>query len=434
MVLRIIGFALALAWLFPAHAGPKIENWQTSNGMRVYFVAAPELPMVDIRVTFSAGSARDAGASGLAALTNGMLNEGAGGMSVDAIAESFEGVGAQFGAGALRDMAWVSLRSLTDPDYIQPALETFAKVLWHPDFPERELARLKNQTLVALKAEEADPSSIASKAYYKAIYGDHPYASPSNGTPASVEALTRDDLKAFHQRYYTAANGLLAITGALSRELAEQLAETLSRGLPKGEAPAPVPTVSPLTKGESIKIAYPSNQAHVLIGQPGVERGNPDWYALYLGNHVLGGSGFTSRLVKEVRVKRGYAYSVYSSFSPMADKGPFLIGLQTRGNQVDDAIDVVRQTLAEFIKDSADEDEIKASKLNITGGFPLRIASNSSIVEYLAVIGFYNLPLDYLDTFTGKVEAVTREDIARLYARHLNPEAMVTVVVGGEGT
>ncbi|MGF1547063.1 MAG: M16 family metallopeptidase [Thiotrichales bacterium] len=433
MILRIFAIALVLSWTVATHAGPKIEHWQTSNGMRVYFVVAPELPMVDIRVTFSAGSARDAGAAGLAVLTNGMLNEGAGGMSADAIAESFESVGAQFGLGALRDMAWLSLRSLTDPDYIQPALETFAKVLWQPDFPERDLARVKNQTLVALKAEEADPSSIASKAYYKAVYGDHPYASPTKGTATSVEALTREQLRAFHKRYYSAANGLIAITGALERKVAEQLAETLSGGLPKGELPAPVPVVMPLREAATIKVEFPSKQAHVLIGQPGVERGNPDWYALYLGNHVLGGSGFTSRLVKEVRVKRGYAYSVYSNFSPMADKGPFQIGLQTRGNQVDDAIAVVRETLTGFIAKSADDAEIEASKLNITGGFPLRVASNSSIVEYLAVIGFYDLPLNYLDTFTARVEAVTREDIGAIFARHVNPDTLVTVVVGGDG-
>ncbi len=424
---------LGLVWLAPLQAGPKIEHWQTSNGMRVYFVAAPELPMLDLRVTFSAGSARDQGVAGLASLTSDMLSEGAGGLSADQIADAFERVGAKFGSGALRDMAWLSLRTLTRPEYVEPALETFALVLWKPDFPEKDLARVKNQTLVALKAEEADPGSIASKAFYKAIYGEHPYASPVKGTAESVEKITRDQLVDFHRRYYVAANGLIAITGDLDRATAEKLAETLSRGLPRGEPAPPLPPVKALDKPQTVKLPFPSQQAHVLIGQPGVERGNPDWYALYLGNHVLGGSGFTSRLVKQVRVQRGYAYSVGSSFSPMADKGPFLISLQTRGNQSDDAIKVAREQLTAFMQSGPDEEEIKASKLNITGGFPLRVASNASIVEYLAVIGFYGLPLDYLDTFTAKVEAVQRGQIVDAFKRYLDPERLVTVVVGGEG-
>ncbi len=423
--------ALLLAFAQLALAGPAIEHWTTKNGLRVYFVPAPELPMIDIRITFAAGSARDGEQPGVASLTSQMLTQGAGGLSADEIAQAFEDVGARIGTGALRDMSWLSLRTLSDPDYREPALEAFTKVLWSPDFPTADFERSRNQLLLAIKAAEAKPGKIASKAFYKALYGDHPYGSPVEGTKASVEKLGVDDLKVFHQRYFVAANGVLAMTGDLTRAEAEALAERLSSGLQRGEKAPPTPPVPPLDEAKEIRLPFPSRQAHVLMGQVGIERGNPDYYALYLGNHILGGGGFTSRLVKEVRVKRGYAYSVYSYFLLMQAQGPFQLGMQTRGSQVDDAVKVSRDTIAAFLRDGPTAEEIEAAKKNITGGFPLRIASNGDIVEYLAVIGFYGLPLDYLDTFTKHIEAVDGEQIVAAFRKHLQPEKMVTVIVGG---
>lgn len=422
----ILFFSLA-----SAQAGPEIQHWVTANGMKVYFVPAPEIPMIDVRVTFSAGSARDGDVPGLATLTSDMLSQGADGMTADQISEAFETVGAQFGSGALRDMAWLSLRSLSDPEYIQPALATFASVLWQPDFPEGDFQRTRKRQLVTLNAEEANPGSIAEKAFFTALYGEHPYAHPSNGTLESVTNIQGKQVQAFYKQFYVAKNGLIALTGDLDRKMAEKLAETLSAGLLEGEAGKALPKVEPLTESKEIKIPFPSKQAHVLIGQPGIERGNPDYYALYLGNHVLGGGGFTSRFVKEVRVKRGYVYSIYSYFMLMAGEGPFQIGLQTRGTQVDDALKVTRDTLNEFMTSGVNEEEINASKQNITGGFPLRIASNSDIAEYLGVIGFYGLPLDYLDTFTGNIEAVGKKEIVDAFKRRVFTDKLITVVVGG---
>jgi zinc protease len=429
----LMGLALLLS-LNVVQAGPDIQHWVTTNGMKVYFVPAPEISMVDVRVTFSAGSARDGDRPGLATLTSGLLSQGADGLSANQIAESFEKVGAQFSAGLMRDMAWLSLRSLSDPEYIQTALATFASVLWLPDFPEKSFQRTRKRQLVGLEAAEVDPGSIAEKAFFKALYGEHPYAQPVVGTLETVRTIELKQVRSFYKQYYVAKNGLIAMTGDLDRETAEKLAETLSSGLSEGEAADALPKVEPLAESKDIKIPFPSKQAHVLIGQPGIERGNPDYFALYLGNHVLGGSGFTSRFVKEVRVKRGYAYSVYSYFMLMKEQGPFQTGLQTRIAQVDDAIKVTRDTLSDFMTSGPTDGEIAASKNNIAGGFPLRIASNSDIVEYLAVIGFYGLPLDYLDTFTGNIEAIKKEDIVDAFKRHVFQDKMVTVVVGGEAS
>ena len=167
------------------------------------------------------------------------------------------------------------------------------------------------------------------------------------------------------------------------------------------------------------------------MGQPGLYRGDPDYFPLYVGNHILGGSGLVSRLAEEVREKRGLSYSVYSYFYPSRKPGPFTLGLQTRNDQVAEALNVVRNELRKFVTDGPTAEELDDAKKNITGGFPLRISSNKKIVEYITMIGFYDLPLDYLETFTARIQAVTLEDIRDAFRRRLNPDAMVTVTVGG---
>jgi len=412
------------------YAAPAIQHWTTANGARVYFVPSPELPMVDVQVIFDAGGSRDGDKEGIAQLTNNMLDEGAGKLNADEIAERFENLGAQFGTSSHRDMAVTSLRSLTDPKLLQPALETYALILHDPTFPQDSFDRVRNQMLISLQAQQQSPGSIASKAFYKALYDDHPYASPILGTEDSLNELDRDDAIDFHKRYYVARNAVVAIVGALDRAGTEALVDTLVSALPAGEAPLPLPKVKPLTDAVSVHIDFPSTQTHVLIGQPGMTRDDPDYYPLYVGNHILGGSGLVSRISDEVREKRGLSYSAYSYFTPMRYKGPFTLGLQTRNEQTQEAISVMRETLQDFIDDGPTEKELKASKQNITGGFPLRISSNGKIADNLSSIGFYNLPLDYLDTFNDHVDAVTVEQIKAAFKNRVHPDKMVTVTVG----
>lgn len=424
---------LALAFLFSfteAQATPKIQHWQTSNGARVYFAAAPELPMVDVRVMFDAGSARDGGKAGLAQLTSAVLPDGAGGLTADQIAERFENVGARFGADAERDTATLSLRSLTAPELLRPALETFALVLARPAFAQPDFERNRNQMLVAVRYGEQSPGYLAEKAFYAGLYGDHPYGSPPGGTEESLKAITRDDAVAFYKRYYVARNAVVAIVGDLDRPAAEKLAESVAGQLPAGEQPAPLPEVPELAEPRVVEVAHPSAQSHVQIGQIGMARHDPQYFALYVGNHILGGSGLVSRLNDEIRERRGLSYSVYSYFFPMQRKGPFLMGLQTSTEQTDEAIGLLKGQLERFVAEGPTAEELAEAKKNITGGFALRIDSNSKIVDYLSVIGFYGLPLDYLDRFIERVEAVTLEDIRAAFKSHLKPDRNLTVVVG----
>jgi len=428
---------LSLVTLFTATvavANPKIQHWTTTNGARVYFVPSPVLPMVDIHVVFDAGSARDGAQSGIAQMTNGLLDQGAGKLNADQIAERLEGIGAQFGTGSYRDMAIVSLRSLTDRSLLDPALDIMSQVIAEPSFPQDAFDRAQKRTLIALQGQKESPSAIADKAFFAAVYGDHPYATPSLGTEQSITALTRKDAMAFHHRYYTGKNAVVALVGAIDRKEAERIAEQVVGKLPAGEAAPVLPAVKPLDAAKTEHIAYPSAQTHVLMGQPGITRDDPDYFPLYVGNYILGGSGLVSRIAIDVREKRGLAYSAYSYFIPMHAAGPFIAGLQTRNEKAGKALSVLRDTLKDFIAKGPTEEELTAAKKNITGGFALRLDSNAKIVQNLASIGFYKLPLDYLDTFNNKVEAVTAEQIRSAFQRRVHPDDMVTVMVGGGET
>ena len=425
---------LLLVWLLPfaaAQAMPAIQHWVTEKGARVYFVPAPELPMVDVNITFAAGSARDAGYPGLASLTSTLLDKGAAGLSADEIAVRVESLGARLGSDSARDMALLSLRSLSDSSHLQPALDILRDVAGAPDFNKADFERERERMLVALRHSEQSPSTVAEYTFFGTVYGEHPYASRPEGTVASLKALTPEQIRAFYRRYYVAANAVIGIVGDIDRAGAEALAEKVTAKLQPGQRAAPVPAVDTLTDSIEQRIFHPSSQTHVRMGAPGMRRGDPDYFPLYVGNHILGGGGLVSRLNEAVREQRGLSYSVNSYFSPMEQDGPYLFSLQTRNDQVDEALAVMRETLQTYLDEGPTQDELTASVNNITGGFPLLIENNSKILGYIVMIGFYGLPLDYLETFNDKVSAVTREQIMDAYRRRVVPEDMATIIVGG---
>jgi len=407
-----------------------IQTWNTGNGAKVMFVPAMQLPMVDIRVVFDAGSARDGKQPGLAQLTAGMLNQGAGDWNTDELAERFDSIGANYGVSVARDMAAFSLRSLTEEKILDQAVTTFATILRSPSFPHDAFTRMRKNTLIAIKDKQQSPGDIAEDLFYQALYGKHPYASPVDGTADSIKAMQLEDLKKFYQRYLVGNNTLVAIVGKMNRKQAEALAERVVGQLPAGEHAPVLPEVEQLKQAREIHRSHPSTQTHILVGQPGLRRGDRDYFPLYVGNHILGGSGFGSRIVKTIREKRGLAYSSYSYFLPMRVRGPFIMGLQTSNDQAQQALDLLREVLVKYIDHGPTEEELDHAKKNITGGFPLRIDSNKNIVEYIAMIGFYDLPLDYLQTFNDKVEAVTAAQIRDAFQRRIHPDKLITVTVG----
>jgi zinc protease len=413
----------------PARRDLDIQQWRTAEGAKVLFVEARELPMFDLRLTFAAGSSQDRGVQGLAVLTNAMLNEGVRGKDADAIAAGFESLGAQFGNGAYRDMAVVSLRSLSDAQRREPALALFTEVVGRPMFPSDALARIRNQLLSSIEFNKKNPGKLASQALFEQLYGTHPYAHPSEGTAKSLNGIRQAQLRNFHRRAYAAGNVVIALVGDLSRSEAEAIAAGVSRALPKGTALAR--TVEPVAPAPGHRhVEFPSNQTHLQMAQLGIARGNPDYAALYLGNQVLGGGGFGSRLMEEVREKRGLTYGIYSGFSPMQTRGPFMISMQTRADYSEGSLALIKDMVRQFLAQGPSQTELQQAKRELAGSFPLSTASNAAIVGQLGAIGFYDLPLDHLERFVDEVQRLDAEQVRAAMNRHLNPDSFVVVTVG----
>ncbi len=413
----------------PARRHLDIQRWQTAEGARVLFVEARELPMLDLRLTFAAGSSQDGAHPGLALLTNAMLNEGVDGLDTTAIAARFEGLGAQFGNGSYRDMAVASLRSLSAAEQREPALALFARVVGAPSFPAEALARVQNQVLAGLELQKQNPGKLAGIALFRQLYGTHPYAEPSDGTLESIPAIDRAQLAAFHARAYAAGNAVIALVGDLSRAEAEVIAAQVSAALPKGPALAPPPPPqAPGARREHIE--FPSQQTHLLLAQLGIDRRHPDYAALYVGNQILGGGGFGSRLMEEVREKRGLTYGIYSGFTPMQVAGPFMINVQTRAELGEATLELVRELVRDFVARGPSEEELKRVKRELSGSFPLSTASNADIVGQLAAIGFYDLPSTQLEDFMNEVQQLDVARVREAMARHLDADAFVVVSSG----
>lgn len=411
-----------------------IHEWVTSSGIRVLYVREQQLPMVDIQVIFDAGSARDNGQPGLAQITNDALNSGTSKHNVDDIATAFDDVGAVFSSAVNRDMAVIALRSLADTKFFEPAFAMFREVLGTASFPTKEFTRIKNQRLTALNEQEQSPASIAAKAFYTTVFDDHPYGHPISGTKESVNRFTPADLQKFYRNHYTASNALITIVGDIDQNQAKELALKLAAQLNKGQKLPPLTNQSLVTKTTLKAIRFPSTQTHVMIGQVGIDRKDPAYFPVTVGNYILGGGSLTSRLFQEVRDKRGLVYTVHSQFSALKDKGPFVIELQTRNSEALHAIKVVNDTLTRFINAGPSQSEMDSARKNLTQGFIMHMASNTAISAQLMVIGFYQLPLNYLDTYQDNISKVTEKEVKEVFQNIIHPNSLVTITVGNSAS
>lgn len=434
--IRRAGSALAafaaFAFTQPAVADIDIQHWQTPSGVPVYYVHAPQIPMVDIVLQFDAGHTRSNGKQGIAGLTSSLLNQGAGSLTQEEIIDRFDDIGARFSASADMDKTRVGLRSLRDDDLFDQALQLFITLVSKPDFPVKNFNRAKKQQIAYIKTRDQNIANVRGRTFGQAIYKGHLYGIPGGGTEKTVGSVTREDVVRFHRTYYVRNNMNIVIVGDIERPEAENTARRITDALRSGEKPPPIPPVPPLKKAARIQVDFPSQQTHVIIGQPFIKVGNPDFYALYMGNHILGGSGFGSRLMEEIRVKRGLAYSSGSGFQTRKEAGAFSILFQTRADQADLAQKVAMDTLTDFVNNGPSKEELELARDSILGSLPMRFSSNSSILNAVARITYYELPLDYLAQFKPGIESVTHEDIVAAFRRHIQLDKLVTVVVGGD--
>ena len=429
-----------LSFQVTALAAIPIQHWTQPGGAQVYLVESPAIAMVDIQMEFDAGSRRDPAAqAGLAGVTTGMMDkgllakDGAPAMDENTLSEAWADLGAQFGASASSDRMGFSLRSLTEPDLLDKAVALAARQIAEPAFPDAIWQRERQRLEASIKESYTRPGSIIGRAYAQAVYGTHPY-----GYQVTAETLSRisvDDMRKLHAASVVACRARISMVGAVTRAQVDAIVTRLLARLPQvpcASLPplAQVPEVAPLAQAEEKRIPFDSAQAHVIIGQPGFKRDDPDYFPLIVGNYILGGGGFVSRLTLEVREKRGLTYGVSSYFSPGLHAGAFTVGLQTRPDQAAQAVALARDVVKDFVANGPTETELKAAKDNLIGGFALRIDSNRKLLDNISGIAWNRLPLDYLDTWTQQVDKVTVADIKAAFARKLQPEKMVTVVLG----
>ena len=425
-------FGINSAW-----AGIPIEHWTQPSGVQVYLVHSPAIPMVDVQIALDAGGRRDpADKPGLANL---MASSTAYGVSAhgslpaldeNALSDAWADLGASFGGGASADRLSFSLRSLTEPDILDKAVALAARQLAEPAFPENLWLRDRPKLMASIKESNTRPATLAARAYATAVYGSHPYGYEM--TEASLGRIAVADMRALHAQVVQPCGAKVSVVGALNRAQTDALVARLFAGLsaPQCALPSAVPEVQPLPAASEERIPFASAQAQVLLGQPGFKRNDPDFFALTVANHILGGGGFTARLTAEVREKRGLTYSVSSGFSPGMHAGAFTIGLQTRPDQAQQALTLVREVLTQFTNDGPTEKELQAAKDNLIGGFALRLDSNRKLLDNVANIAWNNLPLNYLDTWTAQVQKLTAAQVKQAFARVVQPEKMAAVVLG----
>jgi zinc protease len=415
-----------------------IERTNLPSGAQVYVVSSMAIPMVDVKIEFDAGSRRDpAPLAGLASITSGQWSKGVGAVGARAamddnqLGEAWADLGASVDASAGDDRMGFNLRSLSYPDLLPKAVALAAQQLAAPSFPADKWLSDRERISASIKEANTKPATLADRRFNQAVLGSHPYAYEL--VEDTLRRITVEDMRSFYSTHIRACRAKVSIVGAVTQADAVKLATELLAGLPQTgcDALPAVPEVQPLTAAQEIKLPFDSAQAHVLIGQPGYKRSDPDFFALLVGNHILGGGSFTSRLTQEVREKRGLSYSVYSYFSPGLHAGPFVMGLQTRPDQAAQAVQIARQVLKDFVATGPTAAELQAAKDNLMGGFALRIDSNRKLLDNVANIAWVGLPLDYLAHWTERIAAISAADVKAAMQRKLQPEKMVTVVVGG---
>ncbi len=413
-------------------AGPAraldIEEVTSPGGQVFWLVEEPSIPIVAVEISFAGGARLDPeGKAGLARLTMGLLEEGAGELDAVAFAARRDELAARFGFDAGRDSVRVNAEMLVET--LDPSVDLLASALAEPRFEPAAIARVRGQLLAGLAEEENDPGARARRAWFARAFPDHPYGTPTDGTPESVEAIGRDDLVAAHRRLLTRAAARIGVVGDIDAEAAGRMIDRLLAGLPAGEPIGREPVERAPPAGlEVVDLDVPQSAA--VFGHRGIPRDDPDFMTAYLMNYILGGAGLTSRLSEEVREKRGLAYGVYSYLATPDEAALYLGGVQTVNARMAESLEVIRAEWARMGEEGVTAEELDRAKRYLTGAFPLNIDTNAKIADYLVLMQVEDLGIDYIDRREDMIEAITRDDVRRVASRLLKPDALSIVVAG----
>ncbi len=420
--LAVLGAAL------PAGA-VDIQRVESPGGIEAWLVEEHSIPIIAVEIAFDGGGALDPrGKEGLANLLSGLLDEGAGDLDSQAFQGRLEELAIRLGFDSYRDTFWASLKTLTENR--DEAFALLGLALTAPRFDTDAVERVRGQVLSGLRRDAEDPDEIAGRKFLATAFPYHPYGRPGRGTPESVAAITAEDLHGAVAQRFAAANVTVGVVGDIDPETLGLLLDRTLGGLPARARTATIAETRPAPVASISVVRKPVPQSVVRFGMPGLKRSDPDFYAAYLMNHVLGGGSFTSRLYGEVREKRGLAYSVYSYLSTLDRAGLVAGGVASANERVAEAIEVIRGELSRLREEGITEDELRDAKTYINGAYPLRLDSNTSIARSLVAIQLEDLGIDYMDRRSSYIDAVTTEDIRRVARRLIRPDELIIVVVG----
>ncbi len=429
----LIALLLAGPWLFAGRldAMPPIQRMTLSNQLVLLLSEEHSLPFVTLQILVDAGSGRDpAGEEGIANLTARGLLLGTARRTEKAINEELDYMGAALSSSGGRDYATLTLRVLKKD--LEKGLDLFLEALTQPVFPPEEVKREIQKTLAAIQAAEDQPEEVAEKAFEENLFLSGPYRHPVEGTKKSLPSLTPEILSRFYRQHYHPNGSILAIAGDITaQEVAGKLIPRLEKW-PKGQPPSALPANVFAKEPKTVKIDRMLTQASVILGHAGVSRENPDFYALTVMNYILGGGGFSSRLMEEIRNKKGLAYSVSSYFDPGKLPGSFQVALQTKNVSAREAISIAREQMKRIQEGPVAEKEIEGARQFLIGSFPMRMDTQGKLVNFLLQMEYYGLGMDYPEKYPRLIQSVTREDVLRVARKYLHPESCLLVVVANQ--
>ncbi|MCP2041806.1 zinc protease [Neisseria sp. HSC-16F19] len=427
--------ALLLTAAAPTAHAIDIQRWPLACGGQVLLVERHDNPIVDIDIAFHAGSAYDhVRKPGVADMANGLLDTGTDRDDEETLRARISDLAATISSYGELERGGLRIRSLSEKATLGRVTTLANRILSRPRFDDAVLQREKQRAIAGLKQGLTQPRFIASRRLSLLNYPDgHPYGLTALESEDSIAAISRADVQDFHREHYRAQEAVVAVVGDINRADTEKLVKKLLAGLPENcreNPPHSILNATAARDGQHQSISHPASQAHIMLGMPLITRKDPDYYALIVGNYILGGGGFDSRLMKVLRDDKGYTYGAGSSLSPLHAAGPLTIGFSTQKAQAAEALAASRQVIADFIAQGPTEAELQQAKDNIIGGFPLRFDSNAKLIGYLSVMGIYGLPDDFLDAYPERVRALSREDIRRVWQQRVDTKALNSVIVG----
>ncbi len=427
LIALIINCALFI--IIPASHALDVKRKVLDNGLILLIVERHNLPVVKVSIGINAGNLHEPEEkAGLASLTAGLLSEGTKNRTSRQISEEIEFVGGSVGASGGDDYVNASFSVLKKDAGL--GFELLADILLNPVFPEDELNKKRERIKAGLKSQEEDPGFVASKNFKKAVFGLHPYGRLLTGTAETIDRISRDDLRNFHSKYYSPDNSVMAVVGDITAEEVEKLIEQYFGQWKKSDQATPGrPLINELKEKKTLTIDKELTQATIIMGHIGVNRGHTDYYKLSVMNYILGGGGFASRLMQNIREDKGLVYSIHSYFAADRYGGHFQVSLQTKNESANQAIEEILKEVDIIRSTPVSDTELSDAKSFLTGSFPMRIETSSRIARFLVAVEYYGLGAEYIDNYPGFINSVTKEDVMNAAKKYLQPENFILVVV-----